>query len=96
MNRIKSTLTAATLALATCSAPVYAQARCGPTDDAYEVLTNKYGEERHSYGAVQGGIIETWVNDVTGSWTIIATSADGVSCIVMSGMGFERTVRGNV
>lgn len=34
--------------------------------------------------------VELWASDVMGTWTAVYTRADGVSCVVSSGIGWER------
>lgn len=80
---IRAALLAATVAA--CS-PVYAQGNCGPTEQVYSGLGDEYGETRLMTGlALDGSVMEIWLNDETGTWTAFATLPDGTSCGVMSG-----------
>jgi hypothetical protein len=79
---------AAALTLAT-TAPVYAQTQCGPLDQVYEVLSNKYDERRIGLGLAAQGIVEVWVNSETGSFTILGVTPSGMACLLTSGEGFE-------
>lgn len=81
----------AIVALMASCAPAYAQSNCAETQDVYDIISNRYGEDRYTRGlSDRGYITEVWGNEQTGSWTIIATSADGVSCILDQGKGFSR------
>lgn len=70
--------------LASC-APSYAQQlQCGPTDDVYAALTDKYGETRQLWA--QNGpdqVVEFWGGSK--GWTMIITTDDGQSCMVGEG-----------
>lgn len=83
--------------LASCT-PVMAQPICGASVDVWEGLRG-YGEERQSLGLTDDGaaLAETWGNEDSGTWTIIMTSPQGVSCIIAHGGGFsvERVVEGD-
>jgi len=82
------------VALATCT-PVNAQGTCGPTDDVYNNLTQKFGEHRQSQGlSVNGIIVETWGNSETGTWTILTTTVNGTTCLLASGEWFRLEAQG--
>jgi hypothetical protein len=67
-------------------------AQCGPRSDVLSVLATKYGEARRGIGiAGQNAVMELFVNPSTGTWTIIATSPDGKTCLIASGRNFEAT-----
>jgi hypothetical protein len=70
--------------------PAAAQApNCAPTTLLYVDLLYGFGESRQTLGAAADGyVVETWANLASGTWTIIATSPDGVSCMVASGEAF--------
>lgn len=82
----------APLALALCTTPAYAQSQnCAERDVVAERLTSGYGEQQQSMGLSQGTAVETWANTDTGSWSILVTRPDGVSCLVASGQNFVIT-----
>ncbi len=66
---------------------VEAQGRnCGPHAAVTTHLAAKYGESRAMMGlAANQTVVEVFVNSDSGSWTIIVTRPDGVSCLVASG-----------
>ena len=66
------------------AAQVPTQMQCGPTDDVYAALTDKFGETRQiwaQYGQTQ--VIEFWAG--ADGWTIIMTMPDGSSCLMADG-----------
>ena len=78
-----ATLVAGVIAL---PAPASAQSACAPRVDIVEKLKEKYGEDQRGLGL--GGkksVIELWSSDKTGTWTIVMTRPNGVTCIVAAG-----------
>lgn len=84
------TLIKATLALAMIATPATAQQNCGPRTAVADRLTSQYGETRKSIGLDSGGMVETWANESTGTFTITVTTPSGLTCLVSSGQNFER------
>lgn len=67
-----------------------AQQNCAKRDQVVERLARKYGEVRQSIGlAPNSAVFEIYASQDTGSWTILVTNANGVSCLVASGQAFE-------
>jgi len=65
-------------------------AQCAPRPDVLAALATKYGEARRGIGiAGQNAMMELFVNPSTGTWTIIATTPDGKTCLIASGSNFE-------
>lgn len=63
---------------------------CGQRDHVVGQLQSRYGEQVRSMGlAPQNRIVEVFVSEETGSWTITVTSADGTTCLMASGQHFE-------
>lgn len=57
-------------------------------------LANSHGETRQSVGLQRNnGVIETFANTETGSWTIIVSLPTGVSCLVAAGEAFEKEAK---
>lgn len=78
-------------ALAASCAPAFAQSNCGPSGDVERVLVDTFQEEAHVLGLSRNGYVLTfWGNSETGTWTIIARSAQGTSCVFDAGEGFQR------
>lgn len=93
----------AVCAMSACVAsPVLAQqqeAPCVPLDVAMNELIQDFGEAPVGLGiSEQGHFMQLFVNDETGSWTIILTNpVNGETCIADMGMEFMRArVKPNV
>ena len=79
-------LAVALVALSSCAAiPAQAQQRCATTDEAYSVLSEKYGETRIVQGfTAEGAQVEFWLNPQGGSWSLLITAA-GATCLFANG-----------
>ena len=65
-------------------------AQCAPRDTVTGTLAQKYGESRRGMGlAGQGAVMEVYAADATGTWTILMTLPNGMSCMIASGQGYE-------
>ena len=63
--------------------------RCAPRDDMVSTLSGTFREKQHAYGLLGPQLIlEVFVSD-KGGWTILATGADGISCVLAVGLGWE-------
>ncbi len=71
--------------------PLYANGRpCGEREKIIADLANNHGETRQSIGlGLNNVVIETFASEETGSWTILATTPAGHSCLVANGVAFE-------
>ncbi len=66
--------------------------RCIARGDALALLRDAYGESRTGYGLrSRDEVVEMFVSPETGSWTIVVTRTDGLTCLVASGARWERT-----
>ncbi len=64
---------------------------CGPRDSVLERLEGDYGETRQSIGlAANAQMVEVFASPDTGTWTILMTSATGITCLMATGDAFER------
>ncbi len=72
-------------------APVaQAQMACGTRDSVVAKLGDKYGEVRKGVGlAGPTAIIEIWVSEATGTWTILKTTPNGLTCIMAVGDNWQ-------
>jgi len=71
-------------------APAAAQFACGKRADIIRQLGEKYGETRRSLGLAQGrGVVELYASEETGSWTILLTSPQGLTCLIAAGEAFQ-------
>ncbi len=94
MTRMPALLLPALAMVAGLSPAAQAQAQASARGDALcgerlrivDRLQAAYGETRRGYGLQQGAsVVEVYASDKTGSWTILATSPTGISCLVASG-----------
>ncbi len=84
----KRVLTAALVfgMLATAPPAAHAQLSCGDRTAMVEQLSRAYGEARKGAGlAGQTALFEIWASDVTGTWTILKTSPNGIACLIAAG-----------
>ncbi len=66
------------------------QANCGERSKIVERLQTKYGETRRSVGlAENNGVVETFASTDSGTWTIMITLPNGMTCLVAAGHAFE-------
>lgn len=87
---MRITLPFAFAALAFAAAPAAAQQNCAPRQVVIDHLTGKFGESRQAIGlAEQGRVIEVFASEETGTWTIVVTLPNGVTCLVAAGEAFE-------
>lgn len=63
---------------------------CGNRDEIVGQLGQKYGETRRSVGVTgRRGVVEVFASDATGSWTILLTNPQGLTCLMAAGEDFE-------
>ncbi len=63
---------------------------CAPREDVIKRLTKSYGETRRGIGiARRGAVMKVFASDQTGSWTIVVTLPEGVTCLIASGQSYE-------
>ncbi len=68
------------------STSVEASAVCAPRETVIEQLSSKFGEIKIGSGLQgQKAIYEVWTSEMTGSWTILLTQPNGVTCIMATG-----------
>ena len=81
-----------TLAVAAAILPgaLHAQSNCGARDSVVDKLAVKYGEA-FAGGGLQNAesVFEVWSSEEKGTWTILLTRADGISCIVAHGTNWQ-------
>ncbi len=66
---------------------------CAPREMVLEQLADKYGETRQSIGlGANNAVIEVFASTESGSWTITATTPNGLTCLVAAGQSFEAVV----
>lgn len=90
MSKLLSALLLSGLA-ATCPlAPPAAAAQCAQRDSVVARLEGTYGESRRGVGLAgdNGGVIEVFASDETGTWTITVTLPSGMACLLASGQNW--------
>jgi hypothetical protein len=72
------------------AAPAAAQAvNCAPRAKVAPLLGAQYNEAPHAMGLSREGLVmELWAAP-SGTWTVTMTRADGLLCILASGVGYE-------
>ncbi len=67
-----------------------AQMECGTRDSVVGLLGEKYGEVRRGGGlAGEAAIYEIWASEATGTWTILKTTPNGLTCVMAVGDGWH-------
>ncbi|MDJ0685812.1 MAG: hypothetical protein QNJ84_14025 [Alphaproteobacteria bacterium] len=71
------------------SSPSTAQSICGPHEDIIKKLETTYKETEAGVGlATGGGVVQLYVSE-GGSWTVLVTRPNGVTCLVAGGQNWE-------
>ncbi|MBT0957728.1 hypothetical protein IV417_10030 [Alphaproteobacteria bacterium KMM 3653] len=66
-------------------------AACGKRDTVVAGLEEKFSETLTAGGMQSAtAVLEVWSSAESGSFTVLLTHANGISCIVSSGTGFFR------
>ncbi len=72
------------------TSPALAQQQCTERDKVLKRLASKYQEVPVAMGiSTAGGLVEVLTSEKTGTWTIIVTNPQGISCLVASGEGWR-------
>lgn len=65
-------------------------AACAERTQIVERLKSKYGESRRGIGLNQSnGVVEVFASAQTGSWTILVTLPNGMTCLLAAGQSYE-------
>ena len=68
----------------------FAQTNCAARAQIVERLASHYGESRQSIGlGANNQVMEVYASPETGTWTIVVTHPNGLSCLVASGRAYE-------
>ena len=88
-RRLLATMVAAGALSFSYSLPAEARMACGPHKKLTKALTGKYKEARKGLGLVASRrVMEVFVSE-SGSWTLVMTDLNGVSCIIAAGHSWE-------
>ena len=64
---------------------------CAAREMVVARLADRYGESRQGIGLGQdNSVLELYASPETGTWTILVTLPNGLSCLVASGEAWER------
>jgi hypothetical protein len=63
--------------------------QCADRETVENVLRGQYGETVQGYGVdSRGTVMHIWGNTQTGTWTVTASTAAGIMCVVGEGQGY--------
>ena len=80
-----------TLTLLSLATPATAQMVCGDHDTLVDILNKDHTEVRTGSGLAEGQmLIEIFVSEDTGSWTILSTTPEDIACIMAVGHTWEQ------
>jgi hypothetical protein len=65
---------------------------CGKRADIEKMLKEQYGERAMAHGLAHTGAVAEIFTSPKGTWTIIATSPNGTSCMIGSGESWQTTL----
>jgi hypothetical protein len=78
-------------ALIASTAMAQAQPQCNERDNVLALLAKKYKETPIAAGVTNtGGLVEVLTDIKSGTWTIIVTTPQGMSCLVAAGEGWRN------
>ncbi len=78
-------------ALIASTAMAQAQPQCNQRDNVLALLAKKYKETPVAAGVTNtGGLVEVLTDIKSGTWTIIVTTPQGISCLVAAGEGWRN------
>ena len=78
-------------ALIASTAMAQAQPQCNKRDNVLALLAKKYQETPIAAGVTNtGGLVEVLTDIKSGTWTIIVTTPQGMSCLVAAGEGWRH------
>ena len=91
-------LVRASIALALSGRDAQCQGRrppaCAERTKVIQKLEERFGETLRSLGLHQGdGVVEIYSSETTGTWTILMTRPDGISCLLAAGQLWEQDVK---
>ena len=65
--------------------PAQAQMFCDTRNSVIAKLVEKYGEVRKGAGLAGGVLLEIWVSEATGTFSILQTYPNGWACLMAAG-----------
>lgn len=78
------------LLVAALPAAAQQQPRCAPRAQVLDVIESRFRESRRAIGLTGSQtVMELYASEGSGSWTILVTLPNGLTCLVAVGTGFE-------
>jgi hypothetical protein len=65
---------------------------CAARAEVVKMLKDTFGERLVAHGLATSGAVAELFSSPSGSWTIVATSPNGVSCMVGAGESWKTTL----
>lgn len=66
-------------------------AACSSREDVVRKLADRFGETRTGVGLHrEDAVVEMFSSPATGTWTLVVTRADGMSCLLAAGQRWEQ------
>ena len=67
---------------------------CADRAQVVERLAERFGETLRSVGLHEGdAVVEVYSSEATGTWTILMTRPDGITCLLAAGERWEQSVK---
>jgi len=68
------------------------QPRCAPRAQVLELVERQFRETRRAIGlSANDTVMELFASEARGTWTLVVTLPNGLSCLVAAGTDFEAT-----
>ena len=65
------------------------QIACAARNEIVRTLREQFGEKPVAHGLADSGVLAEIFSGPQGTWTIVATTPNGVSCLIGSGQSFQ-------
>ncbi len=86
------TSTSLVFGMATLAPPVASTQTCGPRDPLIRKLTKRYQEVSRGFGLSSATqVVEFWVSNRTGTFSVLLTYPNGVTCILATGSNWTES-----
>jgi hypothetical protein len=72
--------------------PHVLQRPCGKRDDVVRMLRQQFGESPIAHGLSDSGAVAEVFTSSNGTWTIVATAPNGLTCMVGAGQSWQPVV----
>lgn len=69
--------------------------QCAARGNLLEILNSQYDETARAIGVIsEEAVLEVFVSKESGTWTVLITDPDGLSCVLAAGQDWEETPKG--